>query len=212
VSAIAATGQAASRITPLNEKLYHQSNLLGDWKGSFKQTHQPIEFKVLSINGDTAKVEYTHNGYTERGIATVSQNAITYNNVAIATRNGQQAGFEWSFKPQGQLAASGTQTAVLDKVAAPASDSNPLVGAWTGADVSHSISFQVTAINGRDAQVKYSIDGSSGQGVGDVTGNSVLLRNIQFASSGGGATGTVTFQSGKQTISLPVKRFTPKTA
>lgn len=210
MSTISATG--ANQITTLNEKLYHQSNLLGDWKGSVNQTHQPIEFKVLSINGSTARIEYTHNGYTEKGIGTVSQNAITYNNVAIATRDGQQAGFEWSFTPQGQLASVGSQTAVLNKVAAPASDSNPLVGAWTGADVSHSISFQVTAINGRDAQVKYSIDGNSGQGVGDVTGNSVLLRNIQFASASGGASGTVTFQSGKKTIALPVKRFTPKTA
>jgi hypothetical protein len=90
VSSVATT----SRITPLNEKLYHQSNLLGDWKGSFKKTNGAIEFKVLSINGNTAQVAYTHNGQTERGIATVSQNSITFGNVTIATRDGNQAAFE----------------------------------------------------------------------------------------------------------------------
>lgn len=211
MSTIAATGQATSRISSFNEKVYHQSNLLGDWKGAFNQSHQPIEFKVVSINGDTAQVEYTHNGHTERGIASVATNSITFGNVTIATRDGQQAAFEFSYQPSGQLAASGTQTAVLSKTAAPATDTNPLEGSWTGASASHSVSFQVTSINGRDAQVKYTVDGNSGQGVGDVVQNSVLLGNVQFISTDG-TNGKVTFQSGRKTISLPVKRFTPKTA
>jgi hypothetical protein len=202
---------AASRITTLNEKLYHQSNLLGDWKGSFTRSHQAIEFKVVSINGNTAQVEYTHNGRTERGTASVDQNSITFGNVTIGTRDGQQAGFEFSFQPAGQIAASGTQTAILAKVAGPASDTNPLVGTWTGATDTHSVSFQVTSIDGRDAQVKYNIDSNSGQGVGDVVQNAVLLSSIQFSNIDG-THGKVTFRSGGKTISLAVTRFTPKTA
>jgi hypothetical protein len=200
-----------SRISPFNERVYHQSNLLGDWKGAFKQSHQPVEFKVVSINGSTAQVEFTHNGHTERGQATVDQNSITFGNVTIATRNGQQAAFEFSFQPQGQLAASGTQTAVLTKTADSSADTNPLQGSWTGGSVDHSVAFQVTSINGRDAQVRFNFDGNSGQGVGDVVGNAVLLGKIQFSNIDG-LNGKVTFQSGKQTISLPVKKFTPKTA
>jgi hypothetical protein len=200
-----------SRISPLNERAYHQSNLLGDWKGAFKQSHQPVEFKVVSINGNTAQVEFTHNGHTERGQATVDQNSITFGNVTIATRNGQQAAFEFAFQPNGQLASTGTQTAILAKTADPSAPTNPLQGSWTGASVDHSVSFQVTSINGRDAQVKYNFDGNSGQGVGDIVGNSVLLGKIQFSNING-LNGKVTFQSGKHTISLPVKKFTPKTA
>ena len=211
MSAIGATGPAASHISTLNEKLYHQSNLLGDWKGNFKQTNQPVEFKVLSINGDTAQVEFTHNGYTERGSATVSQNSISFGNVTIATRNGQKAAFEFSFQPKGQLASSGTETAILDKTADTTTPTNPLVGSWSGGSGSHFASFQVSSIDGRNAQVKYSFDGTSGKGTGDVVQNSILLGKIQFALTDG-VNGKATFQSGKSTVSIPVKRFTPKSA
>ena len=199
---------ATSRITPLNEKLYHQSNLLGDWKGSIKQTHGSVEFNVLSINGNSAQVAYTHNGHTERGTATVSQNSITFGNVTIGTRDGKQAAFEFSFQAPGQISQSGTQTAVLTK---DPTAGNALVGSWTGADVDHSASFTVVSINGRDAQVKFNIDGNSGQGVGDVDQNAVLLSQIQFSNIDG-TNGKVTFKSGGKTFSLPVKKFTPKTA
>ena len=120
---------SASHINPVNETLYRQSNLLGDWKGTTKQNHAAVEFKVISINGSTAQVEYTHNGRTERGQATVSQNSISFGNVTIATRNGTQAAFEFAYQPNGQLASTGTQTAVLAKDAsATAADVNPLVG------------------------------------------------------------------------------------
>lgn len=211
MSAIAATSSGASRISPINEKAYHQSNLLGDWKGTIKQNHQPVEFKVVSINGNSAQIEYTHNGRTERGTATVDKNSITYGNVTIATRNGQQAAFVFAYQPEGQASQTGTQTAILSKAATPASDVNPLQGNWTGATESHSVSFQVTSIDGRNAQVKYSIDGTSGKGVGDIVGNSVLLGKIQFTNTDG-VNAKVTFQSGKQTISLALKKFTPKTA
>src|SRR5579864_3394264 len=198
----AVSAVTASHINPVNEKLYHQSNLLGDWKGNFKKTNQAVDFKVVSINGTTAQVEYTHNGHTERGTATVDKNTITFGKVTIATRDGKQAAFEFSYTPQGSLASSGTQTAILSKAAGPATDTNPLVGSWTGATADHSVSFQVTSINGRDAQVKYTVDGNSGQGVGDVVQNSVLLGNVQFISTDG-TNGKVTFQSGRKTISLP---------
>ena len=72
----------ASRISPVNEKLYHQSNLLGDWKGSFSNNNQAIDFKVVSITGDTAQIEYSHNGHKEVGTATTRvdnfRNTITY--------------------------------------------------------------------------------------------------------------------------------------
>jgi hypothetical protein len=71
MSAIAAT-RGANQISPANERVYHQSNLLGDWKGTWSKNHQTIELKVVNIKGNTAQVEYTHNGHTERGAATVN--------------------------------------------------------------------------------------------------------------------------------------------
>jgi hypothetical protein len=209
VSSIAATG--SSRINPVDERLYHQSNLLGEWKGNFKQSNGAIDFKVVSINGSSAQVEYTHNGRTERGTATVDKNSITFGNVTIATRNGTQAAFEFAYQPSGQLASTGTQTAVLNKDATASADTNPLVGSWTGATAEHGVSFTVSSINGRDAQVKYSIDGNSGTAVGDVVKNAVLLAKAQFTNIDG-TNGKVTFKSGQQTITIPVKRFVPKTA
>jgi hypothetical protein len=209
VSTISAS---ASHINPVNERLYKQSNLLGDWKGNFKKTNGSVEFKVLSINGTSAQVEFTHNGHTERGTATVDKDSISFGNVTIATRNGTQAAFEFDFQPSGQLASTGTQTAVLSKDATASADTNPLVGSWTGATTDHTASFTVSSINGRDAQVKYIVDGRSGQGTGDVSKNSVLLGSVSFKNIDG-KNGTVTYQTYQhQTITLPVTRFVPKTA
>jgi hypothetical protein len=204
VSTIATT-QGASRITPINEKLYHQSNLLGDWKGSFSNTHQAIEVKVVSINGATAQVEYTHNGHTERISATIDQNVITFGNLAIGTRDGTTAGVEFSF-------GTVRQDAILTKAAAPATDQNPLVGSWIGATNTQSASFQVLSINGRDAQVKYTIDGQSGTGVGDVVNNNAITFGKVLLSVPDGLNGKLTFPAPGQTLSLAVKKFTPKTA
>jgi hypothetical protein len=198
-----ATTQGASRISPLNEKLYHQSNLLGDWKGSFAKNHQAIELKVVSIAGSTAQVEYTHNGHTERGTATVDQNFITYGNVMIATRDGKKAALEFSF-------GTVKQDAILDKAAAPVTDRNPLVGSWIASSATHSASFQILSINGRNAQVKYNIDGKSGQGVGDVVNNAVIFGKV-LLSVADGLNGKLTFPAPGQTLSLSVKKFTPKT-
>jgi hypothetical protein len=79
-----------------------------------------------------------------------------------------QAAFEFSYQPTGQLAQTGTQTAILSKTTTPANDTNPQ-GSWTGATDGHSASFLGHSINSRDAQVKYNFDGNNGQGVGDRT-------------------------------------------
>ena len=202
MSTIAAT-QGANRISPVNEKLYHQSNLLGDWKGSFSN-HQAVEFKVVSISGSTAQIEYTHNGYTERGTASVSQNFITFGNVSIATRDGKKAALEFSF-------GTARQEASLDKAAAPAADQNPLLGSWIGSTDTQTASFQVLSINGRNAQVKYTIDGRSGQGVGDVVNNAIIFGKVLLSVTDG-KNGKVTFPAPGKTLSLNVKKFTPKTA
>ena len=200
-----AVSTIASRISLVNEKLYHQSNLLGDWKGSFANNNQAIEFKVVSISGDTAQIEYSHNGHKEVGTANVDKNTITYGNVTIATRDGQQGALEFSF-------GIVRQAAVIAKVAAPAADQNRLVGSWIGSSDTQSASFQVLSISGRDAQVRYHIDGQSGQGVGDVVNNSVLFGKISF-SSADGLNGKLIFQDpGQPLASLGVTKFKPTTA
>jgi hypothetical protein len=86
------TIQSSSQISPANERVYHQSYLLGDWKGTWTNSSQPVEFKVVNIRGDKAQVEYTHNGHTERGLGDVNGGTITFGNVTIVTRNGTKAG------------------------------------------------------------------------------------------------------------------------
>src|SRR5215469_12435216 len=90
------TIQSSSQISPANERVYHQSNLLGDWKGTWTKNGQPVEFKVINIRGTTAQVEYTHNGHTERGLADVSGATINFGDVTIGTKNGQTAALEFS--------------------------------------------------------------------------------------------------------------------
>ena len=60
-----------SQISPATERVYHQTNLIGDWKGTWKNSSSPVEFKVVNIRGSQATVEYTHDGHTERGIGSV---------------------------------------------------------------------------------------------------------------------------------------------
>jgi hypothetical protein len=202
MSTIAAT-QSTNQISPANERVYHQSNLLGDWKGSWTKTHRPVELKVVNIRGNTAQVEYTHDGHTERGVATVNGSTITYGNVTIGTRDGKKAAMEFSF-------GTATMSAILDKAAAPA-DQNKLVGTWIGSSAAtgQTATFQVLSINGRDAQVKYTVNGRSAQGVGDVYKNTVTFGKVQV-SSDDGVTGKVIFAVGRNTFSLSVTKYTPK--
>jgi len=203
VSTIATT-QGASRILPVNERVYHQSNLLGDWKGSFAHNNQAIEVKVVSINGATAQVEYTHNGHTERISASVNRNFITFGNLTIGTRNGKTAALEFSF-------GAVRQGAILDKAAAPATDQDPLVGSWIGSTDTQTASFRVLSIKGRDAQVRYTINGQSGTGVGDVVNNAIVFGKV-LLSVADGLNGKLTFPAPGQTLSLAVTKFTPKTS
>lgn len=200
MSAISAT--SANQISPAHERVYHTSNLLGDWKGTWTQNHRPVEFKVLSIKGDTAQVEYTHDGHTERGTGTVNAYTISFNNVTIATRNGQKAAIEYSFGPA-------KETGVLDKVAAP-QDQNKLVGTWIGSTDTTSATFRVLAINGRNAQVQYTINGVTKTGIGDLVGDTVMLGKVQITATDG-IHAHVVFPSGHSTFSLAVTKFTPNT-
>ena len=202
MSAIAAT-QSTSHISPANERMYHQSNLLGLWKGTWSKNHQPVEFNVISISGSTAQVEYTHNGHTERGTATVNGGTITYGNVTIGTRDGKNAALVFSY-------GSATQSAILQK-SADTTAQNKLVGAWIGSTATQSVTFKVTSITGRDAQVLYTFNGQTKQGTGDVYQNTVMFGGAQVTSTDG-VHGTVVFKSGHQTLSLAVTKFTPNTA
>lgn len=201
MTSISAT-QGASQISPANERIYHQSNLVGDWKGLWSKTNQHIELNVLNIRGATAQVEYTHNGHTERGTASVDGATLTYGAVTIGTRDGSTAAVEFSF-------GTAKMTGVLAKAAVPA-DQSKLVGTWIGSSplTGASATVQVLAINGRDAQVKANINGNSQQGIGTVYKNAVMFGKAQF-SSDDGITGTVTYQAGRKTMSLAVKRYTP---
>jgi hypothetical protein len=203
LSAIAST-KSANQISPTNERLYHQSTLVGDWKGLWSKSHRTVEFKVVSITGTTAQVEYTHDGHTERGTGTVNGGTVTYGNVTIGSRDGKNAAIEFSF-------GNAKLTGVLAKVATPV-DQNKLVGTFIGtsATTGASATVKVLSISGRDAQIRYTINGVSGTGTGIVYQNTVMFGKSQFSTTDG-VNGTVTFQSGHQSFALAVTRFTPPT-
>jgi hypothetical protein len=204
MTAITAT-QSANQISPANERVYRQSNLLGDWKGSWTKSHQPVELKVVSIKAGTAQVEYTHDGHTERGTGTVNGSTITFGNVTIGTRDGKKAALEFSL-------GTAKMSAILSKAAVPA-DQNKLVGTWIGssATTGESATFQVLSISGRNAQVRYTVNGHSAQGVGDVYKNTVTFGKVQVTSNDG-LTGTVVFPVGRNTLSVSVAKYTPKSS
>ena len=194
------TIQSTNQISPANERIYHQSYLVGDWKGTFSKTNQPVEFKVINIRGATAQVEYSHNRHTERGLADVNGNTISFGDVTIGTRNGQKAAIEFSTD-------TAKMTGILDKQAATP-DQNKLVGTWTGSSgvTGSAVTLQVVSISGRDAQVKYTINGNTQQGTGDVVKNTVMFGKAQLTSNDG-ENGTAVFQVGHKTFSLSVKKF-----
>jgi hypothetical protein len=106
---------STSQISPATERVYHQSNLLGDWKGTWANSSSPVEFKVVNIRGAKAQVEYTHDGHTERGLADVDGATITFGNVTIATRNGSVAAFEFSVAGAKKTATLNKQAATVDQ-------------------------------------------------------------------------------------------------
>ena len=191
-----------SQISPVNERVYHQSNLLGDWKGTWAHSSSPVEFKVVNIRGDKAQVEYTHDGRTERGMADVNGATITFGNVTIGTRNGSVAAFEFS-------AGTAVKTATLDKQSSTA-DQNQLVGTWNGFSTSNGkgVSFTVKSVDGRDAVVSWTVDGVAHAGTGSVYKNTVMFGKAQVTSDDG-KSGNVILQVGSKTYSIPVTKYVP---
>jgi hypothetical protein len=196
---------STSYISPANERVYHQSNLLGDWKGTSKQNNMPVEFKVVNIRGDQAQVEYTHNGHTERGLGTVDGATITFGDVTIGTRNGSQAAFEFS---------TGTSKwdAILTKQSAT-TDQNKLVGTWNGSSnvTGQAATFQVLSVSGLDAQVRYTVNGVLHQGTGIASKNSVMFGGATLSTSDG-TDGSIVFSSGHNTYSLTAKNAQASTS
>jgi hypothetical protein len=190
-----------SQISPATERMYHQSNLLGEWKGTWSTNHQEVAFKVVNIRGTQAQVEYTHNGHTERGLADVDGATITFGNVTIGTKNGQTAALEFSV-------SGAKMSAILSKQAAD-TDQNKLVGSWSGysRDNGQSAFFQVVSVDGRDAQVRFSANGGTIQsGNGTVYQSTVMLGSKAQITSDDGQTGNVVIQLGHKTYSVPVTK------
>ena len=193
-----------SQISPASERVYHQSNLIGDWKGSWQKNGRPVEVKVVNIRGSTAQIEYTHDGHTERGIGSVDGATITYGNITIGTKNGSVAALEFS---------SGTSkmTAVLNKQSSTA-DQSKLVGSWSGTGSGQSAFFQVVSVDGKDAQVRFTANGAAIQSGDAITvgQNTVMFGSKAQFTTTDGLHGHVVFSVGHKTYSVPVtKNKTP---
>jgi hypothetical protein len=196
-----------SQIAPGTERVYHQSNLIGDWKGSWQKNGRPVEFKVINIRGDQAQVEYTHDGRTERGTGSVDGATISFGNVSIGTKNGSVAALEFS---------SGTakMSAVLNKQAAD-TDQSKLVGSWSGFSKTNGQSafFQVVSVDGRDAQVRFTANGGALQsGDGIVYQNTVMFGSKAQFTTNDGQTGNVVVQIGNKSYAVPVTKSKVPTA
>jgi hypothetical protein len=205
MSKMITAAQSANQISPASERVYHQSNLIGSWKGTWTKTNLPVEFKVLNIRGNKAQVEYTHNGYTERGSGTVNGTTVSYGSVTIASRDGKNAAMQ---SLVGQFEMAG----VLTKSDAPPADQNKLIGIWNGdPSTGQSASVQIRAISGRDAQITYTINGQTQQGIGTVSGNAVMFKNM-LVSSEDGLNGKVIFSGNGQTLSVGATKYIDPTA
>jgi hypothetical protein len=192
-----------SQISPASERVYHQSNLIGDWKGSWQKNGRPVEVKVVNIRGSTAQIEYTHDGHTERGIGSVDGATITYGNITIGTKNGSVAALEFS---------SGTakMDAVLNKQSSTADQSN-LVGSWSGTGSGQSAFFQVVSVDGKDAQVRFTANGAAIQSGDAITvgQNTVMFGSKAQFTTTDGLHGHVVFSVGHKTYSVPVTKTKP---
>nr|WP_041755921.1 hypothetical protein [Bradyrhizobium sp. ORS 278] len=196
---------STSYISPASERMYRQSNLLGEWKGTWTASGQAVSFKVVNIRGAAATVEYTHNGRTERGIGQVNGSTIDFGAVTLGTKNGKTAVLLFS-------AGGGKATAVLDKQAPPAEQNN-LVGSWAGysGDNGMAASFRVLSVSGKEAQVSVTNNGVTRTGTGLVFNNVVMFEQSQISTTDG-KTGTVIYQLGNKSYSVPVSKLTPITA
>jgi hypothetical protein len=199
---MAAISSSTSQISPANERMYHQSALLGEWKGNWAGNNQPVGFKVVNIRGARAQVEYTHNGRTERGFGQVNGSVLTFGSVTVGTKDGKNLVLLSS-------AGAGKQTASLEKQAPPASDSN-LMGSWGGysSDNGKSASFRVLAINGKEATVSVTTDGITRQGTGYVYKNVIMFGQSQIATDDG-KNGKIIYQVGTKSFMVPVTKYPP---
>ncbi|CCD85573.1 conserved hypothetical protein [Bradyrhizobium sp. ORS 285] len=193
-----------NQISPANERVYRQSNLLGEWKGSWTASGQAVSFKVVNIRGAAATVEYTHNGRTERGIGQVNGSTIDFGAVTLGTKNGKNAVLLFS-------AGGGKATAMLEKQAPPASESN-LLGSWAGYSGENGMSanYRVLAVNGKEAQVSVTANGITRQGTGIVYKNTIMFEQTQI-STDDGKSGKVIYQYGNKSYMVPVDKL-PKIA
>ncbi|MGJ4941178.1 hypothetical protein ACQR1W_11455 [Bradyrhizobium sp. HKCCYLS1011] len=194
--------QSTSQISPAMERVYHQSNLLGEWKGSWTANNQAVSFKVVNIRGAQATIEYTHNGRTERGIGKVNGATIDFGNVTLGTKNGKTAVLLFS-------AGGGKATATLEKQA-PAGEQSNLTGSWAGysADNGKSASFRVLSVSGNEAQVSVTTDGITRQGTGIVYKNVIMFGQSQI-STDDGKNGNVIYQFGNKSYMVPVTKLPP---
>ena len=193
---------STSQISPANERVYHQSALLGDWKGKWAGNNQDVGFKVVNIRGSRAQIEYTHNGHTERGFGQVNGATITFGSLTVGTKDGKNLVLLFS-------AGGGKQTATLQKQAPPASDSR-LVGSWGGysADNGKSASFRVLSVDGKEAQVSVTTDGITRQGTGIVYNNVIMFGQAQIATDDG-QNGKIIYQVGTKSFAVPVTKYPP---
>src|SRR5262249_24480660 len=189
-----------SQISPATERVYHQSNLIGDWKGSWQKNGRPVEVKVVNIRGSTAQIEYTHDGHTERGLGTVNGATITYGNITIGTKNGSVDELEFS-------SGSSKMDAVLKKQSS-AADQSKLIGSWSGTGSGQSAFFQVASADGKEAQVRSTANGGtvqSGDGI-TVGQNTVMFGSKATFTTTDGLHGNVVFKVGRNTYSVPVTK------
>jgi hypothetical protein len=193
---------STSQISPADERVYHQSNMLGEWKGNWAGNNQPVTFKVVNIRGTRAQVEYTHNGHTERGFGQVNGAVLTFGSVTVGTKDGKKLALVFA-------AGAGRQTASLEKQAPPASDSR-LLGSWGGysADNGKSASFRVLAVNGNEAQVSVTTDGITRQGTGIVYKNVIMFGQSQIATNDG-KNGKIIYQVGTKSFAVDVTKYPP---
>jgi hypothetical protein len=71
-----------------NERVWPSKRFLGEWKGSWNGK-DTFTLKVSEIKAGTAKVEYTVNGRTERGTATIDRYMLNFNGTTFATKDGR---------------------------------------------------------------------------------------------------------------------------
>jgi hypothetical protein len=200
---MAAISSTTNQISPANERLYRQSNLVGDWKGNWVGNNQPVGFKVVNIRGNRAQVEYTHNGRTERGFAEVRGTLITFGGVTVGTKDGKNMVMLFS------VGGAGKQTANLQKQEPPPSDSR-LLGSWGGysSDNGKSASFKVLSVDGKEAKVSVTTDGVTRQGIGIVYKNVIMFGQAQIATDDG-KNGRIIYQVGSKSFIVPVTKYPP---